>query len=101
MVRMLDPISAGILKGGKDAHELFILNLVLVVRVLETFLGLLNNFEHDFLYGFVETLHNHIILLELVVNLVDNPVEIIVDIRAKAASTIPQVNVLTLLRLGE
>lgn len=72
-----------------------------MVRVLETFLGLLNNFDHDFLYGFVEALNNHIILLELVVDLIANPVEIIVDITTKTASTVPQVNVFTLLRLGE
>ena len=72
-----------------------------MVRVLETFLGLLDNFEHNFLYGLGEALNNHIILLELVVDLVADPVEIIVDIKAKAASTVPQVNVLTLLRLGE
>ena len=95
------PISAGNLRSGKDAHEFFVLNLVLMVRVLEAFLGLLNDFEHNFLYGFVEGINNHIILLELVVHLEANPVEITVDIIAKAASTVPQVNVFTLLRLGE
>ena len=94
-------MSAGNLRSGRDAHELFVLNLVLMVRVLETFFGLLNDFNYNFLYGFVEALNNHIILLELVVDLEANPFEITVDIIAKAASTVPQVNVFTLLRLEE
>jgi hypothetical protein len=67
----------------KDAHELFVLNLVLVVSVLETLLGLLNNLDDNFLYGLVEGLNDHIILLELVVDLVANTVEIRVDIEPK------------------
>ena len=72
-----------------------------MVGVLETFLGLLNNFDHNFLYSLGEALNNQIILLELGGDLGDSSVEIITDITAKAASIVPQVNVLALLSLGK
>lgn len=103
MVRTLDPNISSKLEelSWKDAHELFVLDFVLVVSVLETFLGLLNNLDHNFLYSLGEAVNNQIILLELVVDLVVNSVEIIKDITAKAASIFLQVNVLALLSLGE
>jgi hypothetical protein len=102
VVRRLDIYISSKLEelSWKDVHELFVFDLVLVVRVLETFLGLLNNFEHNFLYGLGEALNKQVILLELIVDLVVNSVEIIMDIAAKTASIVPQVNVLALLSLG-
>jgi len=87
--------------SNKDAHELFVLNLVLVISVLETLLGLLNNLNDNFLYNLGEALNNHIIFLELVVDLVANTVEIRVDIIAETASVVLQINVLALLSLRE
>jgi hypothetical protein len=70
-----------------------------VISVFETFLGLLNNLDDNFVDGIVEGLDDHIILLELVFHLKVNTVEIRVDIRAEVASTVLQVNVLAVLSL--
>lgn len=72
-----------------------------MISVLEPFLGLLNNFDHNFLYSIGEALNDQIILIELATDLGASSVEIRVDVRAKAASIVPQVNVLALLSLGE